>query len=47
MEFFDNVFQKCFAAGLYLSQAFAALLYLSILGLTLFALSQAALYLLR
>ena len=42
MAFFDAIFGRCFAAGLLVSQAFAALLYLSILLLTVWTVGQFA-----
>ena len=42
MAFFDAFFGRCFAAGLLVSQAFAALLYLTILLLTVWTVGQFA-----
>lgn len=46
MEFFDTLISKSFAAGLYISQAFAVLLYLSIVLLTVYTAGQTAWWLL-
>ena len=46
MNFFDQLWGRCFTLGMMASHAFAVLLYLSILLLTLYTLGQTALYLL-
>lgn len=46
MQFIDGIFQKCFSAGMLVSQAFAVVLFVSILLLTLFVMGQSALHLL-
>ena len=44
MGFFDRIFGTCFAAGLLISQAFAALLYFSIFALMLYTFGHIALH---
>ena len=45
MDYFDNIWRGCFTLGMMASHAFAAVLYLSILLLTLYTIAQTGMWL--